>query len=159
MCVFLFVIQSHRGNRSTHSHNNISYIPPVCSALVAIMSSCGDIGGSSASVATSTTESAASADIPLPDGWDMATDFDGKVYYIDHQNKKTTWIDPRDRWAKRGGFLRLTKTNVCSPVFQQHGDVQQNDSMLINNETVRCIPTQWNATILNKYKTKYILFS
>lgn len=36
-------------------------------------------------------------EIPLPDGWDMATDFDGKVYYIDHQSKKTTWIDPRDR--------------------------------------------------------------
>lgn len=33
----------------------------------------------------------------LPDGWDIATDFDGKTYYIDHINKKTTWIDPRDR--------------------------------------------------------------
>lgn len=39
----------------------------------------------------------ASGEISLPDGWDMATDFDGKVYYIDHQNKITTWIDPRDR--------------------------------------------------------------
>lgn len=33
----------------------------------------------------------------LPDGWDFGRDFDGKVYYIDHFNKKTTWIDPRDR--------------------------------------------------------------
>lgn len=36
-------------------------------------------------------------ELPLPDGWDVATDFDGKIYYIDHINKKTTWIDPRDR--------------------------------------------------------------
>lgn len=35
----------------------------------------------------------------LPDGWDIATDFDGKTYYIDHVNKKTTWIDPRDRFV------------------------------------------------------------
>lgn len=37
--------------------------------------------------------------IDLPDGWDIATDFDGKIYYIDHINKKTTWIDPRDRYV------------------------------------------------------------
>lgn len=35
----------------------------------------------------------------LPDGWDIATDYDGKIYYIDHVNKKTTWIDPRDRYV------------------------------------------------------------
>lgn len=38
-------------------------------------------------------------ELPLPDGWDIATDFDGKVYYIDHNSKKTTWIDPRDRFV------------------------------------------------------------
>lgn len=36
-------------------------------------------------------------EIPLPDGWDVGQDFDGKIYFIDHINKKTTWIDPRDR--------------------------------------------------------------
>jgi protein KIBRA len=36
-------------------------------------------------------------EIPLPDGWDFARDYDGKVYFIDHNTKKTTWIDPRDR--------------------------------------------------------------
>lgn len=36
-------------------------------------------------------------EIPLPDGWDFARDYDGKVYFIDHNSKQTTWIDPRDR--------------------------------------------------------------
>lgn len=40
-------------------------------------------------------------ELPLPDGWDIATDFDGKVYYIDHNTKKTTWIDPRDRFVQQ----------------------------------------------------------
>ena len=36
-------------------------------------------------------------DLSLPPGWDTGTDFDGKVYFIDHQNQATTWVDPRDR--------------------------------------------------------------
>ena len=36
-------------------------------------------------------------EIPLPAGWDMGRDFDGKIYFIDHNSHQTTWIDPRDR--------------------------------------------------------------
>ncbi|XP_030370330.1 protein kibra [Scaptodrosophila lebanonensis] len=44
------------------------------------------------------------SEFPLPDGWDIAKDFDGKTYYIDHINKKTTWLDPRDRYTKPQSF-------------------------------------------------------
>ncbi|XP_017855755.1 PREDICTED: protein kibra [Drosophila arizonae] len=44
------------------------------------------------------------SEFPLPDGWDIARDFDGKTYYIDHINKKTTWLDPRDRYTKPQSF-------------------------------------------------------
>jgi len=43
-------------------------------------------------------------EIPLPEGWDFARDYDGKVYFIDHNSKKTTWIDPRDRFTKPQSF-------------------------------------------------------
>lgn len=43
-------------------------------------------------------------EIPLPSGWDIGTDFDGKIYFIDHINKQTTWIDPRDRLTKPQSF-------------------------------------------------------
>ena len=36
-------------------------------------------------------------DIPLPPGWDFGRDYDNKLYFIDHNNQKTTWVDPRDR--------------------------------------------------------------
>uniref|UniRef100_A0A8C1M6Z3 WW and C2 domain containing 1 n=1 Tax=Cyprinus carpio TaxID=7962 RepID=A0A8C1M6Z3_CYPCA len=39
-------------------------------------------------------------ELPLPEGWEEARDFDGKVYYIDHINQTTSWIDPRDRYTK-----------------------------------------------------------
>ncbi|CAH1973861.1 unnamed protein product [Acanthoscelides obtectus] len=43
-------------------------------------------------------------EIPLPEGWDYGRDYDGKVYFIDHISKKTTWIDPRDRYTKPQTF-------------------------------------------------------
>lgn len=44
------------------------------------------------------------AGLPLPQGWDLGTDFDGKVYFIDHNSKKTTWVDPRDSLTKPASF-------------------------------------------------------
>ncbi|CAF5098122.1 unnamed protein product, partial [Rotaria sp. Silwood1] len=32
---------------------------------------------------------------PLPSHWEARTLPDGRVYYIDHLNKITTWTDPR----------------------------------------------------------------
>ncbi|GAB1604454.1 protein WWC2-like isoform X2 [Argonauta hians] len=43
-------------------------------------------------------------DLSLPAGWEEGTDYDGKVFYIDHNSKKTTWIDPRDRETKPETF-------------------------------------------------------
>lgn len=39
-------------------------------------------------------------ELPLPEGWEEARDFDGKAYYIDHTSRTTSWIDPRDRYTK-----------------------------------------------------------
>ena len=36
---------------------------------------------------------------PLPEGWDMGRDYDGKIYFIDHRSQTTTWVDPRERYA------------------------------------------------------------
>lgn len=46
-------------------------------------------------------------ELPLPAGWEEARDYDGKVYYIDHGSRTTSWIDPRDRWAVGSGDGRL----------------------------------------------------
>lgn len=55
------------------------------------------------------------ADLPL--GWEINTDFDGKVYFIDHINKKTTWIDPRDKWVCTfATYYRLRKDKKNSIV-------------------------------------------
>lgn len=32
---------------------------------------------------------------PLPDGWEQAYTSEGEIYYINHKNKTTSWLDPR----------------------------------------------------------------
>lgn len=35
--------------------------------------------------------------LELPENWEVRKDYDGKIYYIDHAKKITTWINPNDR--------------------------------------------------------------
>ncbi len=56
-----------------------------------------ELAGSAASDVGGLGVAPRGASIPLPEGWEMGVDFDGKTYFIDHINKTTTWIDPRDR--------------------------------------------------------------
>lgn len=48
-----------------------------------------------------------SSELPLPAGWEEARDYDGRVFFIDHNTRQTSWIDPRDRYAKGLGALGL----------------------------------------------------
>ncbi|XP_068390324.1 protein WWC3-like [Eschrichtius robustus] len=45
-----------------------------------------------------------SAELQLPAGWEEARDYDGRVFYIDHNTRQTSWIDPRDRITKPPTF-------------------------------------------------------
>ncbi|KAL3991508.1 hypothetical protein ACER0C_011133 [Sarotherodon galilaeus] len=43
---------------------------------------------------------------PLPDGWEQAITAEGEIYYINHKNKTTSWLDPRlDAPVKQAGQL------------------------------------------------------
>ncbi|CAD5120247.1 DgyrCDS8819 [Dimorphilus gyrociliatus] len=37
---------------------------------------------------------------PLPPGWERQADIDGKIFFIDHNTRTTSWVDPRDRDSK-----------------------------------------------------------
>uniref|UniRef100_A0A182P7M2 WW domain-containing protein n=1 Tax=Anopheles epiroticus TaxID=199890 RepID=A0A182P7M2_9DIPT len=67
-------------------------------------------------------KSSSNADLPL--GWEINTDYDGKVYFIDHINKKTTWIDPRDKnglpsphSSKCSGHTAIVSTSRAATVM------------------------------------------
>ncbi|XP_050797469.1 transcriptional coactivator YAP1 isoform X2 [Gopherus flavomarginatus] len=69
-----------------------------------------------------------SASGPLPDGWEQAMTQDGEIYYINHKNKTTSWLDPRldPRFALQifsgRSFTRSGSSVAFQPqVLQCHG--------------------------------------
>eukprot|EP00096_Caligus_rogercresseyi_P009991 TRINITY_DN3507_c0_g1_i1.p1 TRINITY_DN3507_c0_g1~~TRINITY_DN3507_c0_g1_i1.p1 ORF type:complete len:1225 (-),score=456.01 TRINITY_DN3507_c0_g1_i1:489-4163(-) len=63
-----------------------------------------------------------SGEDPLPAGWDLGRDYDGKVYYINHLEKRTTWSDPR-----------LLQDSKSSHQQQQHHSKSLRDSSLTSS--------------------------
>ncbi|XP_045526900.1 E3 ubiquitin-protein ligase Nedd-4 isoform X1 [Pieris brassicae] len=63
------------------------------------MSSEDESDGSSESTRSSSASSTQSQNLPnsdgLPPGWSMQRAPNGRVFFIDHNNKTTTWVDPR----------------------------------------------------------------
>uniref|UniRef100_A0A669CV69 WWC family member 3 n=1 Tax=Oreochromis niloticus TaxID=8128 RepID=A0A669CV69_ORENI len=59
-------------------------------------------GGAAAPLKTAPSNSSRreSSELPLPAGWEEARDYDGRVFFIDHNTRQTSWIDPRDRITK-----------------------------------------------------------
>lgn len=53
---------------------------------------------------------------PLPPGWQELKDAEGRVYFVDHNTKITTWMDPRvaarRRLDRRAGSGGTTPTNT-----------------------------------------------
>lgn len=45
----------------------------------------------------------------LPDGWEKAVDASGRVYYIDHINKKTSWTAPVRSQVCLGTFHKTSR--------------------------------------------------
>ncbi|XP_038138767.1 transcriptional coactivator YAP1 [Cyprinodon tularosa] len=71
---------------------------------------------------------------PLPEGWEQAMTPEGEIYYINHKNKTTSWLDPRlePRYA-----LNQQRITQSAPVKQSgqlpsstHGGVMGGNNQL-----------------------------
>lgn len=67
--------------------------------------------GAAATTAGATTSSTASNSTssnngPLPAGWEMRTTPEGRPYFVDHNTRTTTWVDPR-----RQQYIRTSGNN------------------------------------------------
>lgn len=65
----------------------------------------GSQGGDSAPVAAA-SNATANGSGPLPSGWEQRTTAEGRPYFVDHNTRTTTWVDPR-----RQQILRIMGPN------------------------------------------------
>lgn len=87
-------------------------------------------------------------EVPLPLGWEEARDFDGRVYYIDHNTKRTSWVDPRDRWVYRVSepwLLLGTKSRWCTLNQRWSGHLLYFKHRAIVRLLVRLLPKRMAA--------------
>ena len=74
-----------------YTDHRVPYVAPATTAAVAAASS------TAAGLNTADTDGTSSGcQLPLPEGWDIGRDYDGKIYFIDHRSQTTTWADPRE---------------------------------------------------------------
>lgn len=85
--------------------------------------------------------------LPLPDDWEEKQTDDGQIFYIDHRNKSTTWIDPRPKHY--AAFQTFCSTLPLPDGFEQTYDTQGN-SYFINHETKQ---TYWEDPRMNFYRS------
>lgn len=43
--------------------------------------------------------------LPMPDGWEQAVTPEGETYYINHNDRTTSWFDPRLRKYRPNSFF------------------------------------------------------
>uniref|UniRef100_A0AAQ4QJC4 WW domain-containing protein n=1 Tax=Gasterosteus aculeatus aculeatus TaxID=481459 RepID=A0AAQ4QJC4_GASAC len=64
-------------------------------------------------------------DVPLPHGWEMAkTPTDGEVYYIDHIDKTTAWVDPR-LGSTLSNLSQKMKSGILGLALQQRQEKER----------------------------------
>ncbi len=107
--------QQQQEQLMSHSHRHNVSLPSSASYLDGASNSNG-FGSMGSTPSASVASLASDAKQPLPSGWDVGQDFDGKVYFIDHVNKKTTWEDPRERycWHAHNNNRKGSPTSVTS---------------------------------------------
>ncbi|WFD32862.1 HECT-type E3 ubiquitin transferase [Malassezia sp. CBS 17886] len=66
----------------------------------------GSSDGAAGTPVSSATNATSSGGGPLPSGWEQRTTAEGRPYFVDHNTRTTTWVDPR-----RQQILRIMGPN------------------------------------------------
>ena len=77
---------------------------------------------------------------PLPLGWELKYTKEGKKFFVDHNTKSTSWIDPRQREIKN---LNLESISPKAFISQTSRDLG-------------ALPTGWEEKILENGKYYFI---
>ncbi|KAI9329014.1 hypothetical protein DFJ73DRAFT_902704, partial [Zopfochytrium polystomum] len=116
--------------------------------------SASTVNSSSASTrSSSTTEATASSTAnsntanlgPLPSGWEQRHTPEGRPYFVDHNTRATTWLDPRR--ARNTGSGQMNATQAQAHLAQL---MQQ------SNQTLGPLPSGWEMRITNNNRVYFV---
>lgn len=119
-----------------------------------------DSSESESSAATSRATSAASnrnsLNPPLPPGWDFSYSDKGRMFFIDHANKTTSWIDPRT--GKPSAIPNLDFENRIGALPSGWEERRHHDGRIFYIDHIRRT-TQWEDPRLQKFAGPAVPYS
>lgn len=93
---------------------------------------------------------------PLPPGWDYSYSDKGRMFFIDHINKQTSWIDPRS--SKPSVIPNLDFENRIGALPSGWEERRHNDGRIFYIDHVRRA-TQWEDPRLQKFAGPAVPYS
>ncbi|KAI9326055.1 hypothetical protein DFJ73DRAFT_767125 [Zopfochytrium polystomum] len=83
---------------------------------------------------------------PLPSGWEQRFTPEGRPYFVDHNTRSTTWLDPR-RARNSGATGQMNATQAQAHLAQL---MQQ------SNQTLGPLPSGWEMRITNNNRVYFV---
>lgn len=111
---------------------------------------------SSATRAQSTTSSGTRSDEPLPSGWEISYTDKGRMFFIDHNTKQTTWVDPRTGKPSPQPALDFEKRIGSLPTGWE--ERRHNDGRIFYIDHINK-KTQWEDPRLEKFSGPAVPYS
>nr|XP_055037956.1 E3 ubiquitin-protein ligase HECW1-like isoform X7 [Misgurnus anguillicaudatus] len=84
-----------------------------------------------------------SVDEPLPPNWEARIDSHGRVFYVDHVNRTTTWQRPSHA-TKSSGMQRSSSTHQMEQLNRRYQNIQR--TMATDDEPAGSAPDRNNST-------------
>ncbi|KAJ3014470.1 hypothetical protein HKX48_005129 [Thoreauomyces humboldtii] len=144
--------ERRRHNNRTLPGESSSTPPPSGPALTTVTtplaSSSSPVSPAPATPVASTAAAAASTG-PLPNGWEQRFTPEGRPYYVDHNTRTTTWLDPRRVQQQNRGTLgqQLTQGQAAS----QLALAQQQSVAALGP-----LPSGWEMRMTNTGRTYFV---
>ncbi|KAI1315520.1 hypothetical protein EDD11_000701 [Mortierella claussenii] len=105
------------GNSPLPNASNVSLPEPAANAQPAAGASAASVTPNGAGHAPVSLNSTTAGSGPLPAGWEQRLTPEGRPYYVDHNTRSTTWVDPRRQQYVRMSDPRSSTNQVA--VHQQ----------------------------------------
>ncbi|KAJ3176920.1 hypothetical protein HK101_010335 [Irineochytrium annulatum] len=106
--------------------------------------------GEPAPVQPTPTTASSSATGALPAGWEQRFTPEGRPYFVDHNTRATTWLDPRRRPTAAGGAVGTLQVSAAQA--QQHLLSVQSSTLT----QLGPLPSGWEMRITNANRIYYV---
>ncbi|TPX44170.1 hypothetical protein SeLEV6574_g04666 [Synchytrium endobioticum] len=105
---------------------------------------------SSPSISSSNTSNSSTPILPLPPGWEQRHTPEGRAYYVDHNTRTTTWLDPRR--VSQAGRTGAASTPMTAAQAERQLQLHQQQTLA----QLGPLPSGWEMRMTNNGRIYFV---